>query len=76
VLDALVEGNREYEERFGHVYLVRADGRSAEELLAVLRERLGNDPATSGGCCAASWPRSTGSGCPGCSRTAEMDCTR
>lgn len=46
VLDALVEGNREYEERFGHVYLVRADGRSAEELLAVLRERLGNDPAT------------------------------
>jgi 2-oxo-4-hydroxy-4-carboxy-5-ureidoimidazoline decarboxylase len=46
VLDALVEGNREYEERFGHVYLVRADGRSAEELLAVLRDRLGNDPAT------------------------------
>ena len=46
VLDALVEGNREYEERFGHVYLVRADGRSAGELLAVLRERLGNDPAT------------------------------
>jgi 2-oxo-4-hydroxy-4-carboxy-5-ureidoimidazoline decarboxylase len=46
VLDALVEGNREYEERFGHVYLVRADGRSAEELLAVLRDRLRNDPLT------------------------------
>jgi len=43
---ALAEGNREYEARFGHVYLVRADGRSADELLAVLRSRLGNDPAT------------------------------
>jgi 2-oxo-4-hydroxy-4-carboxy-5-ureidoimidazoline decarboxylase len=45
-LAALAEGNREYEARFGHVYLVCASGRSGEELLAVLRERLGNDPAT------------------------------
>ena len=44
VLDALAAGNREYEERFGHVYLVCADGRPARELLAVLRERLGNEP--------------------------------
>lgn len=43
-LAALAAGNREYEARFGHVYLVCADGRSGEELLAVLRERLGNDP--------------------------------
>jgi allantoicase len=41
---ALAEGNRAYEERFGHVFLIRADGRSAEEMLAALRERLGNDP--------------------------------
>jgi 2-oxo-4-hydroxy-4-carboxy-5-ureidoimidazoline decarboxylase len=40
---ALVEGNREYEARFGHVYLVCADGRSGDELLAVLHERLHND---------------------------------
>lgn len=40
----LVEANRRYEERFGHVYLVFAHGRSAEELLAVLEGRLGNDP--------------------------------
>ena len=40
----LVEANRAYEKRFGHVYLVFAHGRSAEELLAVLEERLGNDP--------------------------------
>ncbi|MCE3554665.1 2-oxo-4-hydroxy-4-carboxy-5-ureidoimidazoline decarboxylase [Pseudonocardia sp. RS11V-5] len=45
VLDALAEGNRAYEERFGHVYLVCASGRSAEDLLATLRARLANDPA-------------------------------
>lgn len=42
----LAEANRVYEERFGHVYLVCAAGRGGEELLAVLRERLGNDPET------------------------------
>jgi allantoicase len=42
----LAEGNRAYEERFGHVYLVRAAGRSAEEMLELLRTRLRNDPDT------------------------------
>lgn len=46
VLTALADGNRAYEQRFGHVYLVCADGRPAEELLAVLHDRLTNDPAT------------------------------
>ncbi|WP_432563621.1 2-oxo-4-hydroxy-4-carboxy-5-ureidoimidazoline decarboxylase [Kineococcus sp. SYSU DK003] len=46
VLRQLADGNRRYEEKFGHVYLVFASGRSAEELLAILDERLGNDPAT------------------------------
>ncbi|MFC4944094.1 2-oxo-4-hydroxy-4-carboxy-5-ureidoimidazoline decarboxylase [Pseudonocardia sp. GCM10023141] len=46
VLDALAAGNREYEARFGHVYLVCASGRSAADLLATLRSRLDNDPAT------------------------------
>ena len=46
VVAALAEGNRAYEERFGHVYLVCASGRSAEELLATLRARLTNDPGT------------------------------
>jgi OHCU decarboxylase len=45
-LAALAEGNREYEARFGHVYLVCASGRSGEELLAVLRSRLRNDLPT------------------------------
>jgi len=43
---ALAEGNREYEERFDRVFLVRATGRSPEELLAELRRRLGNDEET------------------------------
>ncbi|MFD4994520.1 2-oxo-4-hydroxy-4-carboxy-5-ureidoimidazoline decarboxylase [Cellulosimicrobium cellulans] len=42
----LVEGNRAYEERFGHVFLIRAAGRSAEEILEQLTERLGNDADT------------------------------
>jgi allantoicase len=46
---ALQEGNRAYEERFGHVFLISATGRSAEELLAALRERLANDPDTEWG---------------------------
>ncbi|MDJ0395873.1 2-oxo-4-hydroxy-4-carboxy-5-ureidoimidazoline decarboxylase [Rhodococcus sp. G-MC3] len=46
VLDALADANRKYEEQFGHVYLVCATGRSAAELLAILEERLGNDPET------------------------------
>jgi 2-oxo-4-hydroxy-4-carboxy-5-ureidoimidazoline decarboxylase len=40
---ALVDGNRAYEERFDHVFLVRAAGRSPAEMLAELRRRLGND---------------------------------
>lgn len=40
------DANAEYERRFGHVYLVRAAGREGDELLADLRRRLTNDPAT------------------------------
>ncbi|MFI1238424.1 2-oxo-4-hydroxy-4-carboxy-5-ureidoimidazoline decarboxylase [Nocardia salmonicida] len=46
VRSALAEGNRAYEAKFGHIYLVCAAGRSGEELLAVLRARLDNDPST------------------------------
>ena len=41
---ALAEANRAYEERFGHVYLVCATGRSGPELLALLHDRLRNEP--------------------------------
>ncbi|MFI6867945.1 2-oxo-4-hydroxy-4-carboxy-5-ureidoimidazoline decarboxylase [Nocardia sp. NPDC050406] len=43
---AIAEGNRAYEAKFGHVYLVRASGRSPAELLEILTGRLGNDAAT------------------------------
>jgi 2-oxo-4-hydroxy-4-carboxy-5-ureidoimidazoline decarboxylase len=46
VVDALARGNRDYEARFGRIFIVCATGKSAEEMLALLRERLGNDPAT------------------------------
>jgi 2-oxo-4-hydroxy-4-carboxy-5-ureidoimidazoline decarboxylase len=39
---AIVDGNRAYEERFDQVFLIRAAGRSAEEMLAELYRRLAN----------------------------------
>lgn len=45
-LATLAEGNRAYEERFGHVFLVCATGKSAAEMLEILERRLGNDPET------------------------------
>jgi OHCU decarboxylase len=43
---ALAAENRRYEEVFGHVFLIAARGRTADEILQALRSRLGNDPAT------------------------------
>ena len=38
----LAEGNALYEQRFGFTYIVCATGKSAEEMLAILRRRLAN----------------------------------
>ncbi|MDF3048754.1 MAG: hypothetical protein K0R87_392 [Pseudonocardia sp.] len=43
--DELRAGNAAYERRFGHVFLIRAAGRSAGEMLVELRRRLDNDDA-------------------------------
>jgi allantoicase len=43
---ALAEGNRAYQDRFGYVFIVCAAGRSTPEILAILRDRLKNDPDT------------------------------
>ncbi len=43
---ALADENRRYHDKFGHVFLICATGRSAEEMLANLRERIDHDPAT------------------------------
>jgi OHCU decarboxylase len=44
VLADLATANAEYERRFGHVFLICATGKSAEEILAAARHRLDNDP--------------------------------
>ena len=42
----MAEANAAYEERFGRIFLIRAAGRSPEEMLAELKRRLGNDELT------------------------------
>jgi OHCU decarboxylase len=44
--ELLTRLNREYEARFGHIFIVCATGKSSEEMLAILRQRMGNEPAT------------------------------
>lgn len=39
---ALAEANREYERKFGHIYIICATGKTADEMLTILRERLQN----------------------------------
>lgn len=43
-LDALTAGNDEYEKRFGFIFIVCAAGKSADEMLALLRARMNNAP--------------------------------
>lgn len=43
-LDALADLNRAYEAKFGYIFIVCATGKSADEMLALLRERLSHDP--------------------------------
>ena len=43
---AIAEGNRRYQEKFGYICIVCATGKSSDEMLAILAERLKNDPAT------------------------------
>jgi 2-oxo-4-hydroxy-4-carboxy-5-ureidoimidazoline decarboxylase len=42
----LAAANREYEARFGRIFIVCATGKTAAEMLAILQSRLSNDPAT------------------------------
>ena len=45
VLGELASRNQEYEARFGYIFIVCATGKRADEMLALLRERLTNNPA-------------------------------
>jgi 2-oxo-4-hydroxy-4-carboxy-5-ureidoimidazoline decarboxylase len=44
VLQALADGNRAYEAKFGYIFIVCASGKSAGEMLALLSQRLHNSP--------------------------------
>ena len=46
VIDQLAEANQTYLDRFGFIFIVCATGKSAEEMLQLLRDRLQNDRAT------------------------------
>ena len=43
LLENLARENRRYEERFGFIFIVCATGMSAEEMLALLRQRVSSD---------------------------------
>lgn len=45
-LASLRQANLDYEARFGYLFIVCATGKTAEEMLALLRRRLQNDPGT------------------------------
>jgi 2-oxo-4-hydroxy-4-carboxy-5-ureidoimidazoline decarboxylase len=43
-LEQLAEGNQVYKERFGYIFIVNATGKSADEMLHLLNQRLYNNP--------------------------------
>jgi 2-oxo-4-hydroxy-4-carboxy-5-ureidoimidazoline decarboxylase len=45
ILMRMREAHREYEERFGRIFIVCASGKQPAELLRILEHRLNNDPA-------------------------------
>jgi OHCU decarboxylase len=46
VMDQLADANREYDQRFGFIFIVCATGKTAEEMLMLLKSRISNPPAT------------------------------
>jgi len=45
ILHRMREGHRQYETRFGRIFIVCASGKQPAEMLNILERRLGNDPA-------------------------------
>ena len=44
-IDSLATLNHEYEQKFGFIFIICATGKTTDEMLAALRERLTHDPA-------------------------------
>ena len=45
IVDSLATLNRAYEQKFGFIFIICATGKTSEEMLAALRERLEHEPA-------------------------------
>ncbi len=52
-IQALAAGNQDYERKFGYIFIVCATGKSADDMLGLLRKRMANEPATEIGLAAA-----------------------
>ena len=59
VLAQLADLNHVYQQRFGYIFIVCATGKSAGEMLALLRARIPNDPAVEIGIAAEEQARIT-----------------
>jgi 2-oxo-4-hydroxy-4-carboxy-5-ureidoimidazoline decarboxylase len=46
ILQELADGNQAYEDKFGYIFIVCATGKTAGEMLEILKERLNNTPET------------------------------
>jgi OHCU decarboxylase len=46
MLDELADLNRQYEAKFGYIFIVCATGKSSEEMLAILKSRIRNNAET------------------------------
>jgi 2-oxo-4-hydroxy-4-carboxy-5-ureidoimidazoline decarboxylase len=46
ILERMQQGHREYEQRFGRIFIICATGKQPAEMLAALQHRLSNDPST------------------------------
>jgi len=44
VRERLATANRDYEARFGYIFIVCATGKTADEMLAIIERRLHNEP--------------------------------
>jgi 2-oxo-4-hydroxy-4-carboxy-5-ureidoimidazoline decarboxylase len=44
LLDRLADGNKSYEEKFGHLFIMCATGKSGTEMCTMLETRMNNDP--------------------------------
>lgn len=42
-IEALAKANKQYEDKFGYIFIVSASGKSAEEMLAIINSRLHNN---------------------------------